>query len=855
MHEREKETITLHLIIRLFLILVLCAAIFGFSAYLSNRQSGKTIETVGDLYMHSMSEEMAFHVETVINLYLGQLEAVMVDIEKSDLKDWGDEELKEKLTDTAQAYDFDYLALYSTEGEVQILYGSAVTLEEEARVFLSDLKRGEKKVTSGTDVTGKKMILIGDPAPFQEGGEGSPMALVAGFEEEKIAETLSLGNSDSPVYSHIISIDGSSMIRSGEAVRDNYFQRLYDEITGEEEKYVEELRTAMGENGHYSKVFMVDGERCHLHCTRLKYTEWFLIVIMPYSSLDAAISELSGNLLLISFGGFAIILAALLWTFRSYFKEIRRQMDELDKVRQEAVEANRSKSEFLSNMSHDIRTPMNAVVGMTAIAQANIDDKEQVQNCLKKIALSGRHLLGLINDVLDMSKIESGKLTLSIDQVSLREVMDGLVNMMKPQVNARKQNFEVIIRNISTEDVCCDSVRLNQVLINLLGNSVKFTPDGGHIRMTMYEEESLKGEDYIRVHFLVEDTGIGMAPEFIEKIFESFTRADAKRVHKTEGSGLGMAITKYIIDAMGGTIDVKSELEKGSCFHVTLDLKKARVQETDMVLPNVRMLVVDDDAQLCENTAEFLKDMGIHAQWTLDAVSALAMIAEQYEKKEEYQIILSDWKLPGTDGISLAKEIRRRYGDEIPILLISAYDWSEIKGEAQGAGINGYLPKPLFKSTLFYGLRPFITGEKESAPKEQETKSAHTDLTGRRILVAEDNELNWEIARELLSGQGIELEWAENGEVCLEKFRQSGEGFYDAVLMDVRMPVMNGYEATRQIRALNRKDAACVPIIAMTADAFAEDIKRCLECGMNAHVAKPIDFRELTRTLGKYIAG
>ena len=230
-------------------------------------------------------------------------------------------------------------------------------------------------------------------------------------------------------------------------------------------------------------------------------------------------------------------------------------------------------------------------------------------------------------------------------------------------------------------------------------------------------------------------------------------------------------------------------------------------------------------------------------------------MARKTEKKEEYQIILSDWKLPGTDGISLAKEIRRRYGDEIPILLISAYDWSEIKGEAQGAGINGYLPKPLFKSTLFYGLRPFITGEKESAPKEQETKSAHTDLTGRRILVAEDNELNWEIARELLSGQGIELEWAENGEVCLEKFRQSGEGFYDAVLMDVRMPVMNGYEATRQIRALNRKDAACVPIIAMTADAFAEDIKRCLECGMNAHVAKPIDFRELTRTLGKYIAG
>lgn len=855
MHEREKETITLRLIIKLFLILVLCAGIFGFSGYLSNGQSGQTIETVGDFYMHSMSEEMAFHVEAVINLYLGQMEALMDDVEKNDFIGLEEADLKEKLTDTIPAYDFDYLALYSPEGEALVLYGSSVALEDEPSVFLSDLKKGERKVSSGTDASGKKMILIGDPRFFQEKSQGTYTALVAGIEEEKITRTLSLGTSDSPVYSHIISIDGSSMIGSGKAVRDNYFQRLYKEITGEEEKYVEELRTAMGKTGHYSRVLMVDGERRHLHCTKLKYTEWFLIVIMPYSSLDASISGLSGNLLLISFGGFAIVLAALLWTFRSYFKEIMHQMDELDKVRREAVEANRFKSEFLSNMSHDIRTPMNAVVGMTAIAQANIDDKEQVQNCLKKIALSGKHLLGLINDVLDMSKIESGKLTLSMDQVSLREVIDGLVNMIKPQVNARKQSFEVFIRNICAEDVCCDSVRLNQVLINLLGNSVKFTPEGGHIQMTMYQENSPKGEDYIRVHFLVEDTGIGMTPEFIEKIFESFTRADAKRVHKTEGSGLGMAITKYIIDAMEGTIDIKSELDKGSCFHITLDLKKAEVTEVDMVLPDVRMLVVDDDIQLCESTSEFLKAMGIHAQWTLDAASALEMIADRCEKGEEYQIILSDWKLPGMDGISFAKEIRRRYGDKIPILLISAYDWSEIKGEAQGAGINGYLPKPLFKSTLFYGLKPFITGEKDDASKERQMQNTHTDLTGRRILVAEDNELNWEIVRELLSGQGLKLEWAENGKVCLEKFLQSREGFYDAVLMDVRMPVMDGYEATRQIRALNRKDAALVPVIAMTADAFAEDIKRCLDCGMNAHVAKPIDIEELTRTLGKYMAG
>ncbi len=850
MHDNEKKKITKHLIIRLLLVLVLCAGIFGFSAYLSNRRSSDTIETVSDLYMHSMSEEIAFHVEMVISLYLEQMEAIIADMEENALEK-GD--YMEKLAQIIGTDEFDYLAFYSAEGEAQLIYGSPVVLEDALPDFLSDLEGGGEEVTSGTDAHGRKMILIGKPDPFLKELDGSYTALVAGIEESKIIETLNLGVSDAPVYSHIITIDGTSMIRSGEVSRDNYFQRLYEEITDNKEKHVEELKKAMKESGHYSKVLMVDGERRHLHCTKLKYAEWFLIVIMPYSSLDASISGLSGDLLLISFGGFAVVLAALLWTFRSYFKEIMGQMEELDKVRREAVKANRAKSEFLSNMSHDIRTPMNAVVGMTAIAEANIDDREHVQNCLKKISLSSRHLLGLINDVLDMSKIESGKLSLSVDQVSLREVMDGVVNIVKPQANAKKQSFEACIRDIFVEDVRCDSVRLNQVLINLLGNSVKFTPEGGHIQMTMYEEASPKGEEHVRVHFVVEDNGIGMEPEFLEKIFESFTRADAKRVQKTEGSGLGMAITKYIVDAMGGTIGIQSEPDEGSCFHITLDLEKARIQEADMILPDYRMLVVDDDVQLCESTVAFLKAMGICAQWTLDAESALAMVAEKYGGEEEYQIILTDWKLPAMDGIAFAKELRRRYGEDILILMISAYDWEEMKEEAMGAGINGYLSKPLFKSSLFYGLKPFIMEEGSLGPGEQKEKGVQADFTGRRVLLAEDNDLNWEIARELLTGLGMEMERAENGKLCLERFSQSESGYYSAILMDVRMPVMNGYEATRAIRALERKDACTIPIIAMTADVFSEDIRQCLDCGMNAHVAKPVDIRELAKTLGRYI--
>ena len=318
------------------------------------------------------------------------------------------------------------------------------------------------------------------------------------------------------------------------------------------------------------------------------------------------------------------------------------------------------------------------------------------------------------------------------------------------------------------------------------------------------------------------------------------------RVRKTEGSGLGMTITKYIVDAMGGRIDVDSELGKGTSFHVTLDLEKAEIPEADMVLPPWNMLVVDDDRQLCESTAASLQAIGVQADWTLDAEKALEMVEKR--RNDPYQVILLDWKLPGMDGITAARELRRRYGEDIPILLISAYDWSDIEAEAKAAGVTGFISKPLFKSTLFYGLKPFA--ETMAVPEAKKEESA---LAGRRVLLAEDNDLNWEIAEELLSAEGLELDWAENGRICLDKFANSQIGHYDAILMDLRMPVMTGYEATEAIRKLDRPDAATIPIIAMTADAFAEDVRKCMEAGMNAHVAKPIDVRDVCRQLLKFM--
>lgn len=524
-------------------------------------------------------------------------------------------------------------------------------------------------------------------------------------------------------------------------------------------------------------------------------------------------------------------------------------MLELKDARQKAVESSKAKSEFLANMSHDIRTPMNAIVGMTAIATAHIDDQKQVQNCLRKITLSSKHLLGLINDVLDMSKIESGKLTLTTEQISLKEVVEGIVNIMQPQVKAKRQTFDIHVENILTENIWCDGVRLNQVLLNLLSNSTKYTPEGGAIQLSLSEEKSPKGENYIRIHVKVKDNGIGMSSDFLKRIYEPYSRADGVRVSKTQGTGLGMAITKYIVDAMEGSLNITSELDKGTEVSLTFDFEKAVEQEMDMVLPSWNMLVVDDDELLCRTAIDTLKAIGINADWVLSGEKAIELVTQHHQKRDDYQIILLDWKLPGMNGIQVAKEIRRNLGDEVSILLISAYDWSEFEAEAREAGISGFISKPLFKSTLYHALRQYMDAETEN----DQTLNHNIDLSGRRILLAEDNELNWEVAKELLSDLGVELDWAEDGQICLDKFQRSPEGYYDAILMDIRMPHMTGYEATKAIRGLNHPNALSVPIIAMSADAFSDDIQHCLECGMNAHIAKPIDVIELTRILKGFL--
>ena len=831
----------------LVLVSVLCVVIFGFLAVCMNQKSTETIGQIGTIYMSGMNEEISMHFETTIELRLSQVEALVEILPPGNRED---EALKEDLTYSAKARGFDCLAYYSNDGSFDMLYGDILKVTD-PEPFLLSLEAGEKKVAVGTNGSGEKIVLLAIPAEYHMEEGRTCLALVAGLPASYIKDVLFLDEDEAMVISHIIRRDGSFVIRSGEAFKDNYFDRIRAVFEGLDEEaadqHLEALEAAMDRHEDYSDILVIGQERRHLYCKSLPYSEWYLVTVMPYGFLDESVNSLNRLWSYMAVGSCAVVLMALLLVFYKYISLTKEHLQELEEARRDAVHANKAKSEFLSNMSHDIRTPMNAIVGMTAIATANIDNRQQVLNCLKKITLSSKHLLGLINDVLDMSKIESGKMTLNIDQVSLREIMEGIVSIVQPQAKAKGQQFDVHIQNITVENVCCDSVRLNQVLLNFLSNAVKFTPEGGCIEVSLYEETSPKGDGYVRVHLRVKDNGIGMSPEFREKIFESFSREDSARVRKTQGTGLGMAITKYIVDAMGGTIEVSSEQGLGSEFHVTLDMEQALVQEMDMVLPDWSMLVVDDDRILCESTVASLKDIGVNAEWALDGETAHELVKKRHREHNDYQIILLDWKLPGIDGLETARRIRTSLGDDVPILLISAYDWSEIEEDATQAGITGFISKPLFKSTLYHGLRAFADpAAGPLAPAEA------FDLTGRRVLLAEDNELNWEIAHDLLEELGLELDWAENGQIAVERFQGSAPGYYDAVLMDIRMPVMNGYEATRAIRALDREDAG-LPIIAMTADAFAEDVKRCLDAGMNAHIAKPIDVREVARLLEKFL--
>lgn len=517
-----------------------------------------------------------------------------------------------------------------------------------------------------------------------------------------------------------------------------------------------------------------------------------------------------------------------------------------------AENASRAKTEFLSNMSHDIRTPMNAIVGLTAIAGANIESQDRVVECLGKITKSSRHLLGLINEVLDMARIESGRMSLAEEDFSLPELVDNLLTLTKPAIDEHKHQLEVHVEHIEHEAVCGDSLRIQQVFVNLMSNAVKYTPDGGNITLTI--EEKPNGFSELGCYeFSIEDNGIGMTPEFQKIMFEPFSRADDHRTTKVQGTGLGMAIARNIVNLMNGDIQVESAPNKGTKITVTVYLKiQENEKEQEKELIDLPVLVVDDDKTCCESTVATLQEIGIAGEWVLTGKEAVERCYARHETNSDYFAVILDWKMPEMDGIATARKIRERVGEEVTIIILTSFDFSEIEEEARAAGVNAFMAKPLFRSRLTATLRQFTSGKQEKNARNYLEDFAKENYAGKRILLVEDNELNREIAAEIIGMTGVTIDRAENGKIAVEKVMKAPEKWYDLIFMDIQMPIMNGYEATAAIRAL--AGSRCkVPIIAMTANAFAEDVQLAKNTGMNEHIAKPLDLNKLNDVLKQWL--
>ena len=627
----------------------------------------------------------------------------------------------------------------------------------------------------------------------------------------------------------IIDTEGSYVIR-GRSFKSNSFFEFYKSynqpgITAQNQLFSDILSGTGSFNMQDSR-----GRECIVAHTPITSTKgWVLLSFAPVSNLNAD----TENWVLIGVISFGLLL--LLATDFLYMHSVNKK---LRVMAREAAAANKAKTDFLSTMSHDIRTPMNAIIGLTTITEKNLGDREAAADNLRKISLAGNHLLTLINDILDISKVESGKLNLSPLTFSIVETVENLVNLSQPMIKEKNIIFSFRTNRIEKEYLYADQLRLNQIYINILSNAIKYTMPGGRVSVDLREEQSEK-DGCVKLIYRVEDTGIGMSPEFLEKMYQPFSRQTDSRVNSIQGTGLGLAITRQMVELMNGTIECQSEPEKGTTFTITLDLPVAEKQLEEMRIDGVDALIADDDPVLLETAADTLESLGIRTDRANSGLEALEMIRRRHEAGKDYNVVILDWKMPEPDGIETIRRIRKEINAPIPILLTSAYDWSDIEEEAKAAGANGFISKPLFRSGLYGKINELLGTE----VKAVEPTEDYSDLAGLNILIAEDNDINWEIISAMLSMFGITSERAENGRICVEKMAEAEEGRYDLIFMDIQMPEMNGLDATRQIRRLENSWAASVPIIAMTADAFSENVAECIQAGMNGHIAKPVDLK------------
>ena len=639
----------------------------------------------------------------------------------------------------------------------------------------------------------------------------------------------------------MIDADGDYILRGHSFKNSSFFEFYKSYNSTDPESWQQLFERVTSSTGSISMLNSHEQE-CILAFTPVTDTSgWTLLGFVP--SEDLHVEEENWLLVGVVSAGLLIL---FLWDM-GYMLSLNKR---LQTTTREAESANKAKTDFLSTMSHDIRTPMNAIIGLTTVAEKNLGDTESTRESLRKISLAGNHLLTLINDILDISKVESGKLKLSPLSFSIVETVENLVTISQPMIKEKNLEFSFHINRMEKEYLYTDQLRLNQICINILSNAIKYTEPGGRISVEMREEKS-STPDCVRLIYVVADTGIGMSPEYMETMYQPFSRQIDSRVNSIQGTGLGLAITKQMVDLMGGTITCESEQGKGTTFTVELDIPIADRQREDMRLEPVDVLIVDDDEIMLQTAVDTLESLGATVEQAQSGLEALGMIEHKHQSGRDYGVVIIDWKMPEVDGIETIRRIRSEIEADIPILLISAYDWSDIEDKAKEAGANGFVSKPLFKSTLYDRINDLIGKESQSIEPEDD----YSDLQGLRILVAEDIDINWEIISAMLSMFGITTDRAENGRVCVDMIRDSEPGRYELVFMDIQMPEMNGLDATRAIRKLADPGAAAVPIIAMTADAFSENITECMNAGMNGHIAKPVDIKLVIKEIRRIREG
>ena len=725
--------------------------------------------------------------------------------------------------------------------------------------FEAEAKRGEHVSDRTESVIDGDTFILRHFVPIESNGE--TVALLYGVtildDLPKIMNIDNIYNASADVY--IINAE------NGELLMDTYHEGPLSNIKDYGDRKLQgggivadKMDDIMSLNpGYFVYQSTQNGQWIYFYYTAANINQWVIAVAVPESEAFASVREIEKVCLITAVVLAIAIILYYLWVRKNAKDTLYKAVEHavLEEKLRKAEAAEKAKTMFLSNMSHDIRTPMNAIIGFATLAETNIDNKERIQDYLKKILSSSNHLLSLINDILDMSRIESGRLNIEEKPVSISDIFRDMRNIIQTQMTSKQLNFFMDTVDVIDEDIYCDKLHVNQILLNLLSNAIKFTPPGGSVSLTIKQKYGAP-KGYGSYEIRVKDTGLGMSQEFAKHVFEPFERERTSTVSGIQGTGLGMAITKNIVDAMGGTIECITEQGKGTEFIISLDFKlqgERKQIEVISELKGLRALVVDDDFNVCDSVTKMLMQLGMRSEWTLRGKEAVLHAKHALDVGDSFIAYIIDWSLPDLNGIEVARQIRAIAPQNIPIIVLTAYDWSSVEDEARAAGVTAFCNKPIFLSELRDTLVSAI-GKPEQDDNSSPIPKNSDQFKDKRILLVEDNELNREIAVEILTESGFTVDTAEDGTVAVEMVSESGAGHYDMILMDIQMPIMNGYEATKAIRSLENKELANIPIVAMTANAFDEDVKAAEEAGMNGHLAKPINieklFEELRSVLG-----